>query len=259
MKTCRTANLNKATETHSAWEIWRHEGIDAEDAATLSGENPWESPETLLARKAQLLPTRKPVTEAMILGRENRPKALEAYRTAVGIKTLRPANLELISDPRLIAHPDLLCFQPLHIAEVHSGESALKKAQAMGKIPKPYWAEAQHTLMVSGLKFLKVFFYSPNAKYASKTFTVSASEGFQKELRAEELRFLANIKSKREEIAAKSRISQEAAALEATIAAIKGKGPKVPLETFRKFVPQFLTRKGEPTPAGQTLLASLSN
>jgi putative phage-type endonuclease len=252
--------FNNASTTPSKWEMWRHLGIDAEDAATIIGHNPWETVEELLLRKSQIEPIRKPATPAMVAGRANRPAALNAYRALSGIHNLEPASVQNIQNPWMIAHPDLM--RGYHIADVHCGESALEKAHKSGKLPKPYWAEAQHTLMVTGYHRMTVYLHNVDPKMAAKSFEVHAHKAFQQELYQAESNFLAQMQTARAEALAASEASNEllerAQRLEATIQAITGTGPKVDLQTFREFVPKFLDRKGCPTEEGILLLRPLA-
>jgi predicted phage-related endonuclease len=233
------------------FELWIHNGISASDSAILMGENPWETYGQLLARKSELTPVSKPVTAAMERGRALRPTALAAYRRLMRNPNLKPACASSKIHTQLIAHIDLFDHKSLHAAEVHCGETALRKALGSGKLPKPYWAEAQHTLYVLGLKFLRVYIHGDQAGQESPLSKVHASPTYQTKMVEAELAFLKAVGLAR---AQKQKEALRAKDLLKTQAALKGTGPKVPEELYRQFVPYYVSSQGNLTSAGKTLL-----
>ena len=248
------------------WEVWRHENIDAEDSAKICGENPWETAEELLARKSEPMPGpgRKPENAAMVRGRALRPLALAAYRALCGGgKGLKPRNLRRADIPWMIAHPDLFDPKTLKIAEVHCGRAALEKAVATGRLPKPYWAEAQHTLAVAGLKFLEVYLHNADADAdadadaendadkikTGKVFKVWAEREYQAKMLSMEAKF------REELLALKGQKTTFRPVMEAVMAAIAGQGPRVDYRQYRSVVPAYVLPDGGPTDTGKRILA----
>jgi hypothetical protein len=251
-----TFPFTKNPQGYSPWELWKHENIDAEDAATICGENPWENSTQILERKACPAPARKAENPAMARGRKLRPLAMEAYKKLAGIQELRPANLELKSDPRLIAHPDLFRNHPFHATEIHSGAGSLNHAIQYNRLPKPYWAEAQHTLMVCAMKFMHVFLYDEEGANHKK-FTVNQAPGFQKDMASQCASFLKERDAQRAAAQSKQRANLQALKILAAIKAIKGQGPRLPLELFRELVPSLVAHNGQPTPQGEKILMGI--
>jgi predicted phage-related endonuclease len=270
MKTCQVIQFPfiENAEGPTPWELWLHNGINAEASATICGQNPWETTDDLLALKASETPVRKPETEAMVQGRLKRPVALEAYRNAVGIPGMHGANFQNKERPWMIAHPDLFDFKTLHIAEVHCGAAALDKAIRTGRLPRPYWAEAQHTLAVAGLKFLHVYLHGTPTT-PSKTFKVWANLKYQTDMIQAETAFYQKMQAERARAAKAAQAAAESvkvttvttittalpSLIKAVQLAIAKQGPRVDKPTYKLVVPTYVNRNGKLTGAGEKLAA----
>lgn len=240
----------------SDWSAWKQARIDAADAAIITGENPWETKEELLARKSGKLGDPKPETSAMIRGRTLRPIALAAYQASLaGSAGLKPrmANLESEARPWQIALVDAFQASPYHLAEIRCGEAAYAKAKAGGRLPKPYWAEAQHTLAVTGSKKINFYFYSDQADEQAIVIPAYRSEGFITDLIEAEISFYKEMQAAKAEEARKTELR---GLVETIQLAIKGEAPRVDKTTYRTIVPVYLNRAGTLTPAGAELLAA---
>jgi len=251
-------------ENKDQWMAWRQAGLTPEDTSAIMGENPWESYQDVLQRKIGQTPAEKPVTEAMIRGKEHRPLALQAYKDQAPEFDLYPANVENIANPWLIAHVDLLDVKKLHIAEVRCGQTAYDKALNKSFPPKPYWAEAQHILALTGLKYITLYFHTENAEKQPFSIKVWRKEEYISRMVNEAKTFITQVKEinrikkieqQNLELAkAKEALEQEKTMARNVYAAVIGKSPKVDKETYQKYVPSHFDRKGRLTPLGQSLL-----
>jgi putative phage-type endonuclease len=251
-------------DNKEAWTSWCHNGLTPEDTAVIMGENPWGSVEELLARKTGAIAPEKEVTQAMLKGREHRPKATQAYQKEHPECNLTTANLESTSLPWLRSNVDLFDIKTLHIAEVRCGESAYEKAKDKSFPPKPYWAEAQHILAVTGLKYLQIYFHTPTEEKPPITIKVWRKEEYISRMIQESKKFMESIQSGKSLLEAKLRTEQVKKAKEAleeernlarsVYEAIVGKAPKVDKDTYQKYVPTHFDRRGRLTPLGESLL-----
>ena len=269
-------SINPNARSGEAWKTWRHEGIGPSDAASILGENPWETREALLARKvlrAGEPGSEKEVTPAMETGRKAQWAARRAYRAEHGLPdTGFSANFErpIKSSPEagpsgnLVASVGVFKESPggkpsthlAHLAQIYCGEAAAQKAAAKNKLPKPYWAEAQTILSVTNAKKITVRIVDPSGKSRKPAdFTVWAAGGFQADLESEAAAFLKEVAALREAKAAKAAAKGRAASVRAAIAAIKGSGPRLDYQTYKSLVPSLVAPNGQPTPKGLEILA----
>jgi len=180
----------KHFENKEDWRLWTHNGITAEDAAIIMDENPWETREELLVRKANVAPAEKPVTEAMERGRNERPKALELYKALSHLPELAPANIANVSRPWQICHVDGLDFATWHLAEIRCGEAAYQRAKGKTLPPRPYWAECQHILATTGLRLIHLYFHTTLSGEQPITMKVWRSDKYIQKLIEAEKEFL---------------------------------------------------------------------
>lgn len=250
------------------WRAWCDQNITPEDSAALMGENPWESPEDLLTRKTSVVSSQKPITEAMIKGKEHRPLALEAYKQENPSFKLSSANIQSTSMPCLIAHVDLFDTRASHIVEVRCGDAAYDKAVGKAFPPKPYWAEAQHILAITGLKYITLYFHNANEEKKPFSIKVWRKDEYISRLGNEcktfitqmtEIKKIKEIEKQSHEIQkAKEALEMEKEMARKVYSAVIGKSPKVDKETFQRYVPSHFDRKGRLTPLGQSLLLKTS-
>jgi putative phage-type endonuclease len=257
-------------ENKDQWKLWRDGGLTPEDTSALMGENPWETPEDLLARKTQESNPEKPATEAMLRAKEHRPVALEAYKAENPQYELTPLNIQNITNPWLIAHVDLFDLKNAHIVEVRCGENAYQKALDKAFPPKPYWAEAQHILALTGLKFITMYFHNGNPDKKPFSIKIWRKEEYISRMLQEAKAFmekLSEIRSSHQKsvenhsqqiteefLKAKVALEQEKALARKVYEAVIGKAPKVDKQTYQRYVPSHFDNKGRLTPLGQSLL-----
>jgi putative phage-type endonuclease len=254
-------------ENKEQWKNWRDSGLTPEDTSALMGENPWESHEDLLKRKTQESPTEKTVTEAMNKAKEHRPLALEAYKNEYTQYELSPHNIQSVTNPWLIAHVDLFDLKKAHLVEVRCGEGAYNKAVDKPFPPKPYWAEAQHILALTGLKFITMYFHNGNPDKLPFTVKIWRKEEYISRMLTEAKNFMNKIHEIRnreqyeklspievETLKAKEALENEKQMARKVYEAVIGKSSKVDKQTYQKYVPSHFDNKGKLTPLGQSLL-----
>lgn len=269
-------------ENKDQWKNWRDGGLTPEDTSALMGENLWQSPQDLLEKKLVQNKTDKPVTEAMLKAKEHRPLAIKAYKAEHPNYNLTPLNLQNIAQPWLIAHVDLFDIKNAHIVEVRCGQTAYDRALNKSFPPKPYWAEAQHILALTGLKFITMYFHTENPD--KKPFSVkiwrkdeyigrmlSEAETFINKV--SNLNLNLNLRSSQEYngnthyntannpdniaeefLKAKEALENEKQMARKVYEAVIGKSLKVDKLTYQKYVPSHFDKKGRLTALGQSLL-----
>jgi putative phage-type endonuclease len=254
-----------------SWENWRRTGLTAEDTAILMGENPWHDKKELLERKCGILPPQQEPNQAMIQAKAHRPVALETYRQEhPDLRGIAPANLENNVRPWLRAHVDLFHARTLHIAEVRCGQRAWAAAKDSPFPGKPYWAEAQHILAVTGLKFLHIYHHTGEPNQAPITLKVWRKDEYVSRMIGEAEKFLREIEETKatmdigvlgstdrkaqEVLAAQEAFAAQRKEALAVYQALLGKAPRVDKETYRRYVPTHFTRSGKMTDLGKSLL-----
>jgi len=254
------------------WLQWCQEGLTAEETSIIMGENPWENKETLFKRKTGELSQEKPETSAMVIGKEVRPLAIQAYKNINPELELRPQNIQNLDVWWLRAHIDLMSKFPLHITEIRCGEGSYEKAKNSLYPPKPYWAEAQHILAATGLKYLNLFFYHPNTNTmedkAPIQLTVWRKEEYISRMLRECNLFMEQViqrklilkedllehRQENEQNKAQKALEEEKEMARTVYRAVLGQAPKVDLSIYQKFVPSHFSKKGKLTPLGKSLL-----
>jgi len=141
----------------TVWLTWRNEGIGASDAATIMGENRFKSPQVLLyEKKHQII---EPPNAAMMEGTQLEPQARMAYKKTAGVN-VEPLCIESLEYPWLKASLDGISNKRDSLVEIKCGKSAMREAQR-GAIPKYYYGQIQHQLMITGLEKIDYWCYRP--------------------------------------------------------------------------------------------------
>jgi len=172
---------------------------------------------------------------------------------------------------------DLFHARTLHIAEVRCGLRAWTEAKESPFPGKPYWAEAQHILAVTGLKFLHIYHHTGEPNQSPITLKVWRKDEYISRMVGEAEKFMLEIKEAKENMALSSfpqpiqtqtqTQAQAQAQAQSTLAlsqkreealsvyqAILGKAPRVTKDTYRRYVPTYFTRSGKMTELGKSLL-----
>lgn len=159
-----TANMS-----HEQWLEMRYEAIGGSEAATIAGENKWESPYSMYLRKRKIIPQRE-VGEAAEWGnilepvvRKHFAQKINEERAEQGLPPLRIQQRRAI-----LAHKDhdfmrtnldgLVFGHELGtgVLEIKTSSMMLAKEWEGEDIPIPYLLQVQHNLMVTGLTFAYV-------------------------------------------------------------------------------------------------------
>jgi len=165
------------------WLTWRSGGIGASDAATVMGENRFKSRDKLLHEKKHQLS--EPVNAAMIEGTQLEPEARKAYETHKG-QTVAPLCIESIEYPWLRASLDGISTDRGTLVEIKCGKSAMREAQR-GLIPKYYYGQIQHQLMITGLEKIDYWCFRP--EFGGIPLEASRDDAYIKKLLAAENAF----------------------------------------------------------------------
>jgi putative phage-type endonuclease len=240
----------KKFEDKESWNRWIESGITPSDAAAIMGENPWEDQKSVLNKK--LHGTKKEVTPTMSLAREFKPNAILEYQNILGGEPLSKVNIASIERPWQIAHIDGLRFNPIHLVEVRCGQSAYKEASENKRIPKPYWAEAQHIMSITNFK--EMFMYFSHKTGAGVTLKVLRSLSFIEKMNQTEEEFLDILAVEERKLAAQREKESIKVLALATWDAVLKKAPKVEKDIYNQFVPTYITKRGKLTPLGESLL-----
>lgn len=247
-------------ENKEQWKAWKNLGLTPEDTSALMGENPWESTEDLLKRKIQGFEgnqEEKPLTQAMLKGKEHRPLALEDYRKENPQYELSSVNIQNIANPWLLAHVDLFDLKSAHLVEVRCGEGAYDRTVNKSFPPKPYWAEAQHILAITGLKFITMYFHNGNPEKKPFSLKIWRKDEYISRMINEAKSFMEKLQAHQRELEAlkaKKAFEEEKEMARKVYQAVIGNSPKVDKLTYQKYVPSHFDKKGRLTPLGQSLL-----
>lgn len=165
------------------WLFKRKGSITGTDASIIMGVNPYKNRKQLLKEKLGLVEDAPP-NEAMLKGMRLEPKAREIYML----------KENTIVYPAVVVHDDYfwamasldgLSHNSDFFVEIKCGESAFNKA-LKGEIPAYYYAQMQHCMWVTGVKFCHYFCYwegKGNIK------TVERDEAYIEKLVEEEIKF----------------------------------------------------------------------
>jgi putative phage-type endonuclease len=141
------------------WLAWRRDGIGASDAPAIMGENPWKSPNEVLAEKLGLS---EPFSDAaMERGCALEPEARRQYEKALGVH-VKPACLQSVTYDWLRASTDGLSPDAHQVVEIKCGESVYRHTASKRRPPGYYYAQLQHILAVTGYGSIDFWCYLPS-------------------------------------------------------------------------------------------------
>ena len=143
----------------AAWLAWRREGIGASDAPAIMGENPWKTPNQLLAEKLGL--SKASDSPAMKRGSDLEPEARRQYEKTFGV-SVKPGCLESIKHDWLRASVDGLSHDLKIVVEIKCGESVYRQTASKRAPPKYYYGQLQHILAVTGHGSIDFWCYLPS-------------------------------------------------------------------------------------------------
>jgi len=149
--------LLSLTQGSEEWLTWRNQGIGASDAPAIMGENPWKSASDVEREKGTGI-TSHEENEAMRRGTELEPIARDTYIAQRGIEVV-PVCIEHKGYPWLHASLDGLSIDCKTVIEIKCGERTFDAARK-GIVPKHYYGQLQHILMVTGLPAIDFWVFS---------------------------------------------------------------------------------------------------
>lgn len=181
--------LNK--QGSDAWHQWRGKGIGSSDAPVIMGESPWLTPYQLWERKLGLAPEQEDDL-AMQRGRELEPIARSHYELLHNIE-MPPTCVESAEFPFMRASLDGYNQELGIVLEIKCPGAEDHAAAASGGIPKKYFWQLQHQLMVTGAKC--AHYYSFNGT-AGHLVSIGPNDAAIADLIVNEIKFWACIQSK---------------------------------------------------------------
>jgi putative phage-type endonuclease len=141
------------------WLAWRCLGIGASDAPAIMGENPWKTPNQILADKLGL--SEPFINAAMERGSALEPEARRQYEKTFGVR-VKPACLKSITYDWLRASVDGLSHDAQLVVEIKCGESVYRHTASKRTPPGYYYAQLQHILAVTGYGGIDFWCYLPS-------------------------------------------------------------------------------------------------
>jgi putative phage-type endonuclease len=183
-------DLLKEYMSQADWLAWRRRGIGSSDASTVMGVSKWSTPfELFLERTGRTLGRRRHAREweAMQRGIRLEPEARRSYENFTGLPMLPGVMLVHPQYPQLRANLDGLNREEGRVLEIKCAGRADHKTAMKGKIPKHYFWQCVHLLMVSGMEWLD--YYSYDGEGGGVTITMRRDPALEAQLMAAELAF----------------------------------------------------------------------
>jgi putative phage-type endonuclease len=141
------------------WLAWRRDGIGASDAPAIMRENPWKTPNQVLADK---LGMSEPFSNAVMeRGSALEPEARRHYEKAFGF-SVKPECIESSTNDWLRASVDGLSHADERVVEIKCGESVYRHTASRRRPPGYYYAQLQHILAVTGYGSIDFWCYLPS-------------------------------------------------------------------------------------------------
>ena len=153
----------KALEQGSAeWLKWRRGVIGASDAPTIMGENPWGSASYLMKDKLGLNPPFHG-NAATRDGQYHESFARKALMKESKFKLL-PLVVQDEKIPHIAASLDAISEDYQHLFEIKCGKKAYQYVADNKIVPRYYYGQLQHMLMVLDLPVVYLSMYRPDQK-----------------------------------------------------------------------------------------------
>ena len=141
------------------WRAWRRSVIGASEAPTIMNENPWAKVQRLREEKLGLRPefTGNAATRE---GQALEPHARAAASAYLGVD-LEPAIAQSALHLFIAASLDGIDATSNTLVEIKCGVKSYAESDTTGRVPRYYWAQLQHQLMVTQLHLLHYVAYRP--------------------------------------------------------------------------------------------------
>lgn len=147
-------------DTREEWLEWRRGGIGASDAPVIMDESPWKTPLQLYNEKALGIDATID-NPAMKRGREMEEEARGCFEKLMNIPVF-PMNLEMSEYPFIKCSLDGMDMDGTVCVEIKCPSAVDHDLAYKGEVPKKYFPQCQHQLMVTGLSHM--FYFSYNGK-----------------------------------------------------------------------------------------------
>lgn len=168
------------------WLAWRQGVIGASDAPVIMGDNPWSSPEYLIKRKLGIVEEFQG-NDKTREGKELESNARANLERKFKLK-LSPVVVQDSREPFFAASLDGICENYKKVFEIKSGEKAYEYTKNTGEINNYYYAQLQHTLMVTQIDYIIYALYRPGKKLL--TLKIYRNDSYIKKLRKQEKIFI---------------------------------------------------------------------
>ncbi len=174
------------------WREWRKLVIGASDAPIIMNENKWASLQNLLDEKIGIKPEFKG-NAATREGHELEEVARNLLIKQFGI-SLKPTIVQDGKTPYLAASLDAIDEKHQLVMEIKCGAKSYEIAQTSNPIPKYYYGQLQHILMITQLEEIIYAAYRPYSKLI--TLKVKRDDNYISRLRKMEDWFASQLVSK---------------------------------------------------------------
>lgn len=178
------------------WLAWRQGVIGASDAPVIMGDNPWSSPEWLIKRKLGVVEEFQGNAKT-IEGKELEGEARVNLERQLKLK-LSPVVVQDSREPFLAASLDGICKNYKKVFEIKSGAKAYEYTEQTGEANNYYYAQLQHTLMVTEIEYITYALYRPGKKLL--TLKIQRNDTYIKKLREQEKKFVKQLRAAGHEI-----------------------------------------------------------
>lgn len=150
--------IEKLKQGTATWLAWRRNGIGASDAPAIMGENPWKTPDEILADKMGLS---EPYSNAVMeRGSALEPEARRQYERTFGVR-VKPACLKSVAHEWMLASVDGMAHESYLVVEIKCGESVYRHTASRQTPPTYYYGQLQHILAVTGYASIDFWCYLP--------------------------------------------------------------------------------------------------
>lgn len=171
------------------WHQWRRKVIGASEANVIMGENRWKGRQQLIDEKLGLAQSFSG-NEITREGNSLEPVAREALAAKFNMQ-LKPIIVQDAHEPFLAASLDAINSEKDRIFEIKCGTKTYEAVSATSRIPRHYFAQVQHMLMVTGMDSLIFSAYRPQKRLL--TLEVFRDDKYIRELRKKEKDFVREV------------------------------------------------------------------
>lgn len=164
--------------TRSSWLESRRLGIGASDASAILGLSPYSTPLEVYLTKVGGADPSAEETESMKLGQLLEPVVAKWYATEKGVVLKKPAAISVHPEHDwLRASLDYVHQNERVILECKSSRSTVSWGEDdTDEVPKIYWIQCQHQMMVTGINFCDLAVLIGGSEFRS--YSITHDKGF---------------------------------------------------------------------------------